>query len=518
MIAPIQETAGVPPAQTNLGNYKIQKITVYDLMHILFELYSGTKEGSEKCWIYFVFEQSGIDIRISRAKPADIPNKQDIQKSATTLALLKREFLGAKVSLGSFTTTNPTLWHLQASRADGAMASLWVECGQDSRIVLTQDTDAQHNILHVVGSTKNTQNRDLRRGAVYLPPTFHPKAQPKTPPKIATVSPANSPIPNTVLPPIVAVVTASLKKERKRLQKLLIALDEDRQKHGDPEKLRMCGELVKSHLHVIARGWTVFSVEDHTGHILQIDLDPALSPIDNLQNYFKRSKRAQAAIDHIEPRRQQVLSGITLCDEKLAQLQNIQKQVSASIDTLHDESLEKLCAQIQSDLANLPSSIKRAKRREIALENAAITKKNDAVRLPYRTFLCAGDISVRVGRSARDNESLCFQYARGNDLWLHARDTAGAHVVISHSVKPYQAAVADDALFTDAAHLAAWFSPQRNEAVAVVQYTQIKYLRRPAKGSAAGTVVVSQEQVKHIKIDSARMQKLLDAEITQNKS
>ena len=126
---------------------------------------------------------------------------------------------------------------------------------------------------------------------------------------------------------------------------------------------------------------------------------------------------------------------------------------------------------------------------------------------PYRTFLSSSGARLLVGRGADRNDDLTFHVARPHDLWLHAKNRAGAHVVVPLD----RGASCPADLLVDAAHLAAHFSEARDEAVVEVQYTPRRHLRKP-RGSAPGLVVVDREKVLVLRREDARIRALLDRE------
>jgi predicted ribosome quality control (RQC) complex YloA/Tae2 family protein len=93
--------------------------------------------------------------------------------------------------------------------------------------------------------------------------------------------------------------------------------------------------------------------------------------------------------------------------------------------------------------------------------------------------------------------------ARGNDLWLHALGQAGAHVVVRLGGRPV-----DQESLLDAAHLAAHFSDARGEPQAEVACTAAKHVRK-GRGSAPGAVTYSQERVLQLRLEPARVARLL---------
>ena len=126
---------------------------------------------------------------------------------------------------------------------------------------------------------------------------------------------------------------------------------------------------------------------------------------------------------------------------------------------------------------------------------------------PHRTFLSASGARILVGRGAEKNDALTFHVARPHDLWLHAKNRAGAHVVVPLDK---DASCPADVL-VDAAHLAAHFSEARDESVVEIQYTPRRYLRKP-RGSAAGLVVVDREKVLILRKEGERLRALLERE------
>jgi predicted ribosome quality control (RQC) complex YloA/Tae2 family protein len=111
---------------------------------------------------------------------------------------------------------------------------------------------------------------------------------------------------------------------------------------------------------------------------------------------------------------------------------------------------------------------------------------------------------VLVGRGAKDNDDLTLHVARPYHLWLHAKGTTGAHVVVT--LKKGESCPAE--LLVDAAHLAAHFSDARGEKVVEVTYVQKRYVRKP-RGAAPGSVQVDREKVIVLRVEAERLARLL---------
>ena len=123
---------------------------------------------------------------------------------------------------------------------------------------------------------------------------------------------------------------------------------------------------------------------------------------------------------------------------------------------------------------------------------------------PYRVFHAADGQPLWVGRAGEDNAALTFQVARPHHVWMHARGVPGAHVVIplgrGDSVK--------QEVLLDAAHLALHFSRVAGEPRGEVAWTRARLVKR-VKGGAPGQVTYSGEKVLAVRVEPARLERLL---------
>jgi predicted ribosome quality control (RQC) complex YloA/Tae2 family protein len=443
---------------------RLQKVSV-SKDRILLEVYL---QGGKR-WVSI--DQSGGCVAVVDAKPA---RDDDEAAPPAVQGLFRKE-----LQPGALTAADEA--SLTFTRADGKERVLHLE---RERVVLC----AGDKILAVVGA-KASDGRDLRRGKVYererasstsdaISTTSAPMSSPAhpddSPPRSSTDRASVKPAPPR--DPL-AELRDRLRAEKKRLKRLVDALGRDLAKHGDPARHENDGELLKTALHRVQRGDTDVVVDDWTGVARTLLLDPALDAKDNLSRIFKRAKKARLARDHIGPRLDDTRRALAGVDATIASL---------SVDT----------ADSARALLSRPEAGGSARRK------AAKAGKRE----PWRSFACHGNVVVRVGRGAKDNDAL-VKSARGNDLWLHARDQAGAHVVI-----PMKSAAdnVDADLLVDAAHLAAHFSAARNEARVDVQHTRVKNLR---KAAAPGLVIVTNEAVLHLRVDAERTRRLLAAEV-----
>ena len=101
-----------------------------------------------------------------------------------------------------------------------------------------------------------------------------------------------------------------------------------------------------------------------------------------------------------------------------------------------------------------------------------------AERLPYRRYRTSGGLEVRVGRSRKDNDELTFHHSAPTDIWLHARDVGGAHVILRWANAEANPPGRD---LAEAAVLAALHSRSRTSGTVAVDWTRRKHVRKPRK-------------------------------------
>jgi hypothetical protein len=231
-------------------------------------------------------------------------------------------------------------------------------------------------------------------------------------------------------------------RERRRLERLEENLAADLAGLADPEDLRRQAEAILVAPGAVARGAPEAAIPDpyRAEALLRVSLDPRLSATANADRLFARARRIERA-------------GAQL----LVRLAETRKEVQQARDA-EDRAAS---AENASDLE--PVSVDED------------SEDRGAAGAP-RHYLSGRGLSILVGRGARQNHQLTFSVARPEDLWLHARDVPGAHVILRD---PEGRAGADD--LREAAEVAAYFSDAREEARVDVHVTRRKHVR-PAKG------------------------------------
>jgi predicted ribosome quality control (RQC) complex YloA/Tae2 family protein len=267
--------------------------------------------------------------------------------------------------------------------------------------------------------------------------------------------------------------------ERKR--RAIVKLERDLEKSDEADATRHQGELLKSALHRVRPQSDQIEVVDWASpdqRTVAIPLDPSLTPVENLQRIFNRYKKLARAAELVLP------------------------HLEASLDQAkHFDSLATAleAAPTLGDLDALAAALDQAGVRP----QAPPVRGEEHARLPYRRFTSADGTELLVGRNARDNDALTFRVARGADIFLHARDVPGSHVILRRVGR----ADVDPEALLDAANLAAFSSRARHDTVVDVLWTERKHVRK-VKGGAPGLVQTAAPRTLAVRIEPSRIERL----------
>ena len=281
---------------------------------------------------------------------------------------------------------------------------------------------------------------------------------------------------------------------QKKLHKRMVALEGDIARAEDAAPLRARATLLVTQQHAAKRGLERVELTDYSVDppaLVSITLDPKRTLQEQIEAWFKQAKRFERGAQLASQR-----SAAT--QRELAQLEQLLAELSAA----DSDGLEPLAERARAlGLAGVG--------RALSAERESSSHKPPArqERKPYRQFAGWKERTILVGKNAHDNDVLTREHARPQDLWLHARGEAGAHVVV-----PLQRNEScPEELLLDAAHLAAHFSDARGETTVEVSYTGKRYVRKP-RGSAPGQVTLEREKVIALQLEPARIEHLLSRE------
>lgn len=254
-----------------------------------------------------------------------------------------------------------------------------------------------------------------------------------------------------------------------RLSRKLSAQMAELEKSRDREHLRICGDLLQANLYRIEKGAEFVDVEnfyDENMAMLRIKLDPAKSPAQNAQRYYKDYARAKNA-------------------DKILRVQ-IEKgrQELLYLETVMDE-IER--AESERDLSGI--------RQELTAEGYIKPQKGKQKppkELSPREYQVADGFTVLVGRNNRQNDMLTLKLSRKTDLWFHTKDIPGSHTVLLSEGRE----VTDEAVL-EAAQICAYFSKARESSQVPVDYTLVRYVSKP-QGSPPGRVIYTDQHTVYV--------------------
>ena len=190
-----------------------------------------------------------------------------------------------------------------------------------------------------------------------------------------------------------------------------------------------------------------------------------LTIVENAQRFYDKARQTRLARSHAE--------------ERLSEIEDRANEAKTLLDELRGLKTRAEVIQFQKERADILASYLGQK------------AANADEQIPFRRYPLAGGYEVWVGKNARQNDLLTFDYARKFDFWLHARGVPGSHAVLR---RPGRTTKPDKLIMEQAASIAAFHSKARGSELVPVIVTEKKYVRRP-RGAAVGTVVVEREQV-----------------------
>ena len=247
-----------------------------------------------------------------------------------------------------------------------------------------------------------------------------------------------------------------------RIERKLEAQTEELADCERGEEWRRSGELLLASLYMIKRGDAVALVPDYNldpPETVRIALDPRRAPAENAEHYFKLYRKARVA-------REVLSEQIAKSRRELAYLES----VSSFLDR----------AETEQDLLDLRDELYHAGyASRMKSYSPAKTKKMSK---PIET-VTPGGYRLLIGRNNLQNDHLTFRVAEKGDLWFHAKDVPGSHVLLLCGGEEPSA---ED--YTYAASLAAGYSQASGSAGVAVDYTRVKNIRKPA-GARPGYVI-----------------------------
>ena len=245
---------------------------------------------------------------------------------------------------------------------------------------------------------------------------------------------------------------ALVNKTEKRIKEneRTLALSEEK------ERFKELGEILKCNIYRIERGMSIIKCDDfyNTG-VVEIALEPTISPQKNVERYFKRYAKAKGAEAYAR--------------EELKRLLELREYLKSIKVAVQNSSTEQEYQEINLELDALKKSPKQDAN-EHHKKNPKKPKKT-----PPLSFEISG-FKVYVGKNNIQNDEVTFTLGEGSDLWLHVKTYHGAHGIIKSKGKPVP-----DKVLERVAEVVAYYSEARENSKVEVDYTERKYVKKLGK-------------------------------------
>lgn len=277
-----------------------------------------------------------------------------------------------------------------------------------------------------------------------------------------------------------------IKNAQAKLEKKMTIFSEAISGEEENEKLRLYGELITANLHSIPQrsgSAVVRNYYSENADLIEIPLDPRLSPADNAQRYYSKYRKAKLTREH-------ALGAYKAASDELSYLEELLYTLS--------------CCEGESELMEIKQELIAGGYLRDETHKKGAAKGKASVKLPASkpyAFVSRDGIDILVGKNNRQNDRLTLSVAAPEDTWLHVKDAHGSHVIIKKG-----SSVPDATLF-DAAVLAAWYSKARGSGNVPVDYTLAKYVKKPS-GAKPGMVIYTHQHTVYVTPDEEHVRML----------
>ncbi len=240
---------------------------------------------------------------------------------------------------------------------------------------------------------------------------------------------------------------------------------------SEREVFRVCGDMINANIYRLEKGMTKCTLEDfYTGEPREIALDSRLTPAQNAQKYYNEYRKLDTA------------------EKMLTELIGKGQQELVYIDSVFDAVSR---TESETDLAE----IRRELREQGYLKGGVRPDEKVKKQSEPLKFRSSEGFDILVGRNNKQNDQLTLKTAKATDIWLHTKEIAGSHVIIRTEGKE-----APEQTIFEAAQLAAYHSKARESSQVPVDYTAVKFVKKPA-GAKPGMVIFTNNRTLYVAPD-----------------
>ncbi len=235
---------------------------------------------------------------------------------------------------------------------------------------------------------------------------------------------------------------------------------------ADRENLRVCGDIVNANIYRLEKGMTSAVLDDfYTGEQRKIALDARLTPAQNAQKYYSEYRKLCTA--------EKMLTGL------IAEGKSELSYYESLLDSVTRAKTDGELTEIKRELAE--QGLIRGEK------TLAKPKKSEPLK-----FRSSDGFTILVGKNNKQNDELTLKTSKASDIWLHVKDIAGSHVIIKTEGK-----TPPERTIVEAARLAAYHSKAKNGSGVPVDYTAVKFVKKPA-GARPGMVIFTDNRTLYV--------------------
>lgn len=263
-------------------------------------------------------------------------------------------------------------------------------------------------------------------------------------------------------------VVTLLNRDLKQKKLLLQEQNKLRIKYEGADKYQELGNLITANLYRIKPGSVLLEAEDwNTGDTIKIELDPTRTPAANAKKYFNLYKKSKRGIIEVDKRIKALTSDIKWFEEQIWLAENAET-----------ESWLQFEENTKTD--------RRARQKEQSAKNKSAKKPKVLIKPEVEQNNCR----YYIGHNAKQNDQITFQIGKKGDLWFHANDVPGAHVVL----KKIEGEITEEDILLGA-QLAAKNSFAKDSSKVPVDYTDVSNVKRIPGGGLGHVNYTSQHTV-----------------------
>ena len=266
---------------------------------------------------------------------------------------------------------------------------------------------------------------------------------------------------------------------------------------ANTEKYRLYGELITSNLYRTPDyPQSEVTLENYydNNNLITIPLDEKFSPSKNAKNFFKKYRKLQNTIVIVEKQKELAEAELSYLDSIVYELEEV--STIEDIDNIYSEICDNLIFGKNANTVN--NHVYNSHDKIANSKNSKSNKQSSSSNMPEKRNI--DGYTVYIGKNNKQNDYLTCRLAQNSDIWFHTKDIHGSHVVLKVDSNPNASHAnaensgisntfnVPDAVLYKCASVAAYYSKARMSQNVPVDYTLIKYVKKP-NGAKPGMVI-----------------------------